>query len=97
MADKLRESDGILNVEYDVISQFGIDDNDVVCKWILLFKLPHIREYVNINVGYTFNDANPIEHLKLLNELKYAILTQYYKIRDVNFIETPIYMEEIKL
>ena len=98
MANIFREAYGILNVEYEMIARsIKHDDGTVDNDWVLWFSIPYIREYVNTGIGYSFDDANPITLQALLNEFKAAVLTQYRKIRDINFIPTPIFIQEVKL
>lgn len=98
MANIFREAYGILNVEYEMIARsVKHDDGTVDNDWVLWFSLPYIREYINTDIGYTFDNANPITHQALLNEFKAAVLTQYRKIRDINFINVPIFIQEVKL
>ena len=93
-----REAYGILNVEYEMIARsVKHDDGTVDNDWVLWFSIPYIREYINTDIGYTFDNAKPITHQALLNEFKAAVLTQYRKIRDINFIPTPIFIQEVKL
>lgn len=94
IANIFREAYGILNVEYDMIARSVKHDDDTVDNdWVLWFSIP----YINTDIGYTFDNTNPITHQALLNEFKAVVLTQYRKIRDINFIPAPIFITEVKL
>lgn len=73
------------------------DDGTVDNDCVLWFSILYTREYINTDIGYTFDNANSITHQALLNEFKAAVLTQYRKIRDINFINVPIFIQEVKL